>query len=129
VLEQTEAGEALAFSVDIPETLAAPLNRDDLTDLLGPLMENAVRFARRRVAVSAQQDDARLVITVEDDGPGIPIERADAASRRGVRLDEQVTGQGLGLSIARSYTESARGELHLTRSVLGGLRVDICWLR
>ncbi|MGH7019817.1 MAG: ATP-binding protein, partial [Brevundimonas sp.] len=77
----------------------------------------------------ATQDNARLVIAIEDDGPGIPTERADAASHRGVRLDEQAAGQGLGLSIARSYTESARGELHLTRSVLGGLRVDICWSR
>ena len=127
VLEQTEKGEALAFSIEIPEALSAPLNRDDLTDLLGPLMENAVRFARRRVAVSAIQDEARLVIAVEDDGPGIPSERADAASHRGVRLDEQGAGQGLGLSIARSYAENTGGLIRLSRSVFGGLRVEIIW--
>jgi signal transduction histidine kinase len=127
VLEQTEAGEALAFSVDIPETLTAPLGRDDLTDLLGPLMENAARFARRRVALSALQDDNRLALIVEDDGPGIPLERVGSVSGRGVRLDEQAAGQGLGLSIARSYAENTGGTLLLTRSVLGGLRVEICW--
>ena len=128
VLEQTEAGEALAFSVDIPETLTAPLDRDDLTDLLGPLMENAARFARRRVSISAAQaPDNALTLVVEDDGPGIPFDRTDTAAHRGVRLDEQVGGQGLGLSIARSYVETTRGTLTLTRSVLGGLRVEIAW--
>lgn len=128
VLEQTEAGEALVFSIDIPEALTAPLSRDDLTDLLGPLMENAARFARRRVSITAASDARnRLVLTVEDDGPGIPVERADAASGRGVRLDEQGAGQGLGLSIARTYAENTGGRLQLTRSVLGGLRVEIHW--
>ena len=128
VLEQTEAGEALVFSIDIPEALTAPLSRDDLTDLLGPLMENAARFARRRVSITAASDARnRLVLTVEDDGPGIPVERADVASGRGVRLDEQGAGQGLGLSIARTYAENTGGRLQLTRSVLGGLRVEIHW--
>ncbi len=129
VLEQTEQGEGLVFSVDVPETLIAPLSRDDLTDLLGPLMENAARFARRRVAVSAALDDISLVLMVEDDGLGIPFDSVDVASNRGVRLDEQGSGQGIGLSIARTYTESAGGALRLTRSVLGGLRVEIAWSR
>lgn len=129
VLEQTEQGEGLVFSVDVPETLIAPLSRDDLTDLLGPLMENAARFARRRVAVSAALDDISLVLMVEDDGPGIPFDSVDVASNRGVRLDEQGSGQGIGLSIARTCTESAGGALRLTRSVLGGLRVEIAWSR
>ena len=130
VLEQTEHGESLAFSVDIPEGLTAPLGRDDLTDLLGPLMENAARFARRRVIVSATQDDERgLVLVVEDDGPGIPFDQVGAAASRGVRLDEMGAGQGLGLSIARSYAENSGGSLLLTRSVLGGLRTEIRWPR
>lgn len=130
VLEQTERGEALVFSVDVCPTFVAPIGRDDLTDLIGPLLENAVRFARRRVLISAQQTaDAHLVISVEDDGPGIPIGQVDSASHRGVRLDEQGAGQGLGLSIARTCADNAGGYLHLTRSVLGGLKAEVSWSR
>lgn len=130
VLEQTERGEMLIFSVEVSPALAAPMGQDDLTDLIGPLLENAVRFARRRVLLSAQQTaDARLLISIEDDGPGIPIGQVDAASHRGVRLDEQGAGQGLGLSIARTCAENAGGRLHLTRSLLGGLRAEVRWPR
>lgn len=127
VLEHTERGGAVAFSVDVPEDVMAPLLREDLFEMLGPLLDNAVRFSRRRVAISARPTETGLELSVDDDGPGIARERMPAATLRGVRLDEQGLGQGLGLSIAKAIAEASGGELILRRSPLGGLSAIVRW--
>lgn len=127
VLEHTERGGAVAFGVDVPVDVVAPLVREDLLEMLGPLLDNAVRFSRRRVTISARRTETGLELSVEDDGPGIPQERMPAAALRGVRLDEQGLGQGLGLSIAKTIAESSGGELSLRPSSLGGLSAVVRW--
>lgn len=133
VLEQTERGALTLFDIEVPEDLRVPLIEDDVIELLGPLLENAVRFRRRRVLVAGRRAGGTVEIAVEDDGPGIPPDRILAATLRGVRLDErgeglgQGLGQGLGLSIAKQIAEASGGELRLRPSSLGGLRVVIRW--
>jgi len=127
VLEHTEQGGAVAFGVEIADDTVAPLAREDLIEMLGPLLDNAVRFSRRRVVVAARRTGSGLELAVDDDGPGISPDHMPAATRRGVRLDEQGLGQGLGLSIAKAIAEASGGELRLRPSPLGGLSAVVRW--
>lgn len=126
VVERTEAGARLLIDIALPDSLRAPLAADDLAELLGALIENAVRHARRRVLIGGRRDGERLCLTIEDDGTGIDgdIERALV---RGGRLDEAGNGHGLGLAIARDIAEASGAVLTLSRSELGGLCVTIAW--
>jgi signal transduction histidine kinase len=127
VVERTAEGERLMFDIEIDEALRAPTSEDVLTEMLGALIENAARFARRQVRVSSDLAAEGLVLSVEDDGPGIDDGRAEAALARGGRLDEAGPGHGLGLAIVRDLAEASGGVLGMERSGLGGLKVSIVW--
>jgi signal transduction histidine kinase len=125
VLEQTERGEALIFTRRFTEPMVAAAAPEDLIEALGPLMENAARFARRQVRVTADAQDGVIRLAIDDDGPGIAADRVSEAFSRGARLDEAGEGHGLGLSISRDILERLGGDLTLTRSDLGGLRTCV----
>ncbi len=123
VLEQTETGEAIIFTNEISPKLTATVSREDLQALLGPLLENAAKYARREVRVTARLDGRDVVVAIDDDGPGIPAAELAIVSRRGARLDESAPGQGLGLAIAEDLSHALGGRLILARSLMGGLNV------
>lgn len=126
-LKRTPAGSALDFDLDIAAAILAPLDRVDLTELMGNLLENAVRFANRRIAVTARIDHAteRLTIAIADDGPGIPESERRLVLEPGVRLDRSAVGSGLGLAIAGDITAAYGGTLSLSEAPLGGLLVTL----
>ncbi len=93
------------------------------------LTENAVRYALGRVALGLTQADRRVILTVEDDGPGIASPDRERVLERFVRLDESrgrgTGGAGLGLAIVSEVTANHGGETTLGESPLGGLRVQV----
>jgi signal transduction histidine kinase len=106
--------------------------REDLEEIVGNLLENATKWAKSRVAVSAHELPAadseaqrRFAIVIEDDGPGIPEDRACEALVRGKRLDETKPGTGLGLAIVSELVGEYGGKLSLDRSELGGLKAIV----
>ena len=106
----------------------------DLQELLGNLLENAFKWAKQRVLLSAQLEGAEseqrsgLIIAVDDDGPGIATENVATLLQRGVRGDERVHGHGIGLSIVQDLVNDYRGELRVVQSdELGGARFEV-WL-
>jgi signal transduction histidine kinase len=108
----------------VPDTLGFLGEQHDLQDMLGNLMENACKWADRNVWVHAQPGDAdTLVLTVDDDGPGLPEAQREQAFGRGVRLDERTPGSGLGLSIVRDLAQAYGGTAHAHASAHGGLQV------
>jgi signal transduction histidine kinase len=127
VLEQTDRGGELAFTLDIPASLRVAVQPDDLSEIFGAVLENAVRYARRQVSVSATAGPQWARVSIEDDGPGIAAEQARDALVRGGRLDETNEGSGLGLAIARELTEATGGTITMSRAALGGLKVEFCW--
>jgi signal transduction histidine kinase len=91
--------------------------------MAGPLMENAVRYARADVRVTAAERE----LVVEDDGPGLDSEDRGTVVLRGQRADERPGGHGLGLAIAHDLAEATGGRLELKTSPMGGLRVIVRW--
>ncbi len=105
-------------------------DRQDLEELLGSLIDNACKWATARIIITGEildsPDGGRLMgLTIEDDGPGIPVDEMAAVLGRGHRLDEQTPGSGIGLNVARDITELYGGKLALDNSGLGGLRVRL----
>jgi signal transduction histidine kinase len=127
VVERTENGADLVFEIECPPDLALPASGEEASEILGALIENAARFARRRVRIAASRDPACLALRVEDDGPGLADWQTEEALVRGRRLDESGPGHGLGLAIARDLVEARGGTLALGRSALGGLKVEMTW--
>ncbi|MFV8816528.1 ATP-binding protein [Haliea sp. E17] len=98
----------------------------DLMEVLGNLMDNACKYGRRQVRVSAEGSAPKLLrIRIEDDGPGIPPGARQHSLLRGTRLDQMAPGQGLGLAVAADIVESYRGWLEISDSPLGGARVTL----
>lgn len=102
----------------------------DFIEISGNLLDNAFKWCRAQVRVgvrSLEEDDpgrGRILVEVEDDGPGIPEGFRPQVLERGARLDTLVPGQGIGLALVRELVEKAYGgSLTLEDSPLGGIRV------
>jgi signal transduction histidine kinase len=99
------------------------VERQDLDEMLGNLVENAAKYGGGRVFVTVEPNGPKVDIAVEDDGPGIPGEKRGELFKRGARLDTTgKPGTGLGLAIVRDVAEIYGGDIHLEESEdLGGL--------
>jgi signal transduction histidine kinase len=99
--------------------------REDLDEMLGNLLDNACKWARRRITLESSARDGVVTITVDDDGPGLDVSMRDAVLQRGVRADEAAPGSGLGLAIVRDLAELYGGSIALDGSPVGGLRARL----
>lgn len=127
VVERAEFVAKLVFEVEVPPDLFVPVAAEDLLELMGALVENAARYARRRVLIFGDRTAEGRTMSVEDDGPGIEPTQMSAVFERGARLDESGGGHGLGLAIAKDLAEATGAEICLARSKLGGLKVAVLW--
>jgi len=118
-------GEGLLLARDVPPGLLLPWDREDFLELLGNLLDNACKWADSEVRLGIAANAEGYQVWVDDDGPGIPEGQRQQVLERGSRLDEQVSGHGLGLGIVRDIVEAWGGRLALLDSPLGGLRVSI----
>jgi signal transduction histidine kinase len=123
VLQRTPAGARLQWELDVPDGLCGRMDQDDLAEALGNLAENAAKHASSLVAIQARPGADGIVISVADDGPGIPTDRLQEALRRGSRLDERGDGAGLGLAIVQNIAETW-GVAFTLRNTTQGLRVE-----
>lgn len=123
MIEQVFRAKDVEIDWRAPDELAFLGERQDLQEILGNLIENAAKFSRRRVRVSAGASGlGQMVVVVEDDGPGLPADQRDEVMKRGSRLDESAPGSGLGLSIVDDLTRAYGGRLTLNDSDMGGLK-------
>lgn len=102
-----------------------PFDRDDMIELLGNLIDNAVCYGRSLVRIGIRASDTGWEFRIEDDGQGVNEAQIEQLSIRGVRLDENAAanGSGLGIAISQAVVQSYSGELQFSRSSLGGLSV------
>ena len=126
VMQRVSAERQLTFqTMPLPEEWAFGGEAQDLQEMLGNLLDNACKWARSTVRVSASRQVNQLTIVIEDDGPGIAQAQREAALARGERLDENTPGSGLGLAIVADLARLYEGELSLQTSPLGGLLVSL----
>ena len=96
VIQRTPDGQRLDWVVDVPKDMTARIDRDDLSEAIGNLVENATRHASHAVSITCAAEDKYIALSVTDDGAGIPEDRVAEALARGARLDERSPGHGLG---------------------------------
>lgn len=128
VLARTPRGGEILWQIEAPSGFYARIDGDDLIEVFGALMENALRFARRSLRVMLRAEEAVLVVTIRDDGPGVPEAQLGALPERGRRLDQTPGGHGIGMAIASDILEAARGDLVL-RNADPGLEVRVTLIR
>jgi signal transduction histidine kinase len=124
-LQRLHASRGIAIHVDVDAALAVRVQREDLDEMLGNLLDNACKWGRSRVEVTARAIEGSIEIDVDDDGPGVAAQIRDVVLRRGVRADEGASGSGLGLAIVRDLVELYAGAIALESAEAGGLRARL----
>jgi len=109
--------------IDVPEGLFVACEPQDFDEIAGNLIDNAFKWATRRVAVSSSTVSGTVSIAIEDDGSGLTAEQQTLVLQPGKRLDEATSGFGFGLSIASELAELYAGSLKVEKAGAGGLRV------
>ena len=124
-LGQLHADRALRLRVEVSDAAVARVQREDLDEMLGNLLDNACKWGRSTVHVSGGCRDGRVHVTVDDDGPGVPEALRLTVLQRGVRADQAAPGSGLGLAIVADLAELYGGSIVLETSPLGGARAHL----
>jgi signal transduction histidine kinase len=125
VLVRTRDGERLDWQVAMAPGLVVDLDRHDLTELVGVMLENAAKWSKSRVRIETRVDGGMAVLTITDDGPGLSEEEIARLGIRGQRLDESRRGSGLGIAIALEIVAINSGTVTFGRAPEGGLLVRI----
>lgn len=97
----------------------------DLEEMVGNLLDNACKWAKSKVAIRCKTESDRILLTIEDDGPGIPEEFLKDVIRRGRKLDDSKPGHGQGLGIVKDIADLYGGTLTLRNGQLGGLLAEL----
>lgn len=100
-------------------------DKADFYELVGNLMDNASKWARSEMEITASIENNILMLKIADDGPGVPPDQRNQIFARGTRLDEAAPGQGLGLTIVREITNLYQGEVAIGDGKLGGALVSL----
>ena len=124
-LQRLHAERGLVIEAQVPPGLAVQVEREDLDEMLGNLLDNACKWAKSRVKLAASAEGLGVQVTVDDDGPGLDPALHDSVLQRGVRADEAAPGTGLGLAIVRDLAELYGGGVRLDRSPEGGVRASL----
>jgi len=118
-------GRDIAFVIDVPAHIAVRMDREDFIEMVANVLDNARKWARSKTVIRLEPGDTDLVLSVSDDGPGIPVADMDSIVERGRRLDEGTEGTGIGLAIVNDIADACGLRTSFTISELGGLRFSV----
>ena len=131
-IERINRDKGISITMTVTPGAKFQGERQDLEEMLGNLLDNASKWGKKQVYLNAAVESPeprskakRLIVTVEDDGPGLTAEQRAKIGKRGMRLDETKPGSGLGLSIVTDLATSYRGGMTLDASPHGGLLVRL----
>lgn len=124
-LEMMHTNKTIRLTTNMPENIICPVDREDMLELLGNLLDNAYKWSANKIVLTVDID-SELHLRIEDDGPGANPEKLDELSKRGVRLDENIQGHGFGLAITTDIVNDYNGSINFEQSAnLGGFKIDI----
>jgi signal transduction histidine kinase len=124
-LDMMYASKTLQLTKDIPDNIICPVDREDMLELLGNLLDNAYKWTTQKITLRVNINSA-LHLCIEDDGPGADPEKINELSKRGVRLDEKTQGHGFGLAIAADIVNDYSGSIRFNQSTdLGGFKTEL----
>lgn len=126
-LARLHIDRGLAIDDEIPAGLMVACEVQDVSEMLGNLIDNACKHAKSRVVIRTDADAAPgfVSVLVEDDGPGLPPEAWDVVFNIGEQWKDRSEGSGLGLPIVRDLVQLYGGVVRLGQSQLGGLAVRL----
>ena len=124
-LEKVYFDRNLIFDNHIHEDISIRMDKSDLLEVLGNLLDNAAKYGKQKVIIKSKQDKTGTRLFIEDDGDGITTSQRHNILNRGVRADEKQAGQGIGLAMTLDIIQAYDGRLTLTSSNMGGLQVTI----
>lgn len=116
------------IDLDVAEGMRFHGETGDFLEVAGNLLDNACKWCKQRVRLTIrplQRDGGGMSLTVEDDGPGIPQQAADALLQRGMRLDESEPGHGIGLAVVKDIAAAYGGDVRIAISDLGGAAITV----
>ena len=124
-LDKVYADKQVHAELELEDRVAVLMDPGDLAEILGNLLDNAYKHCQNKVMTRAKLEPrsngpSRIILTVEDDGSGIPAAKRGSILQRGVRLDTSVEGQGFGLSIVGDIIATYHGSITISESPLGG---------
>ncbi len=124
-LDMMYVDKALQLTTNTQDNIICPVDREDMLELLGNLLDNAYKWAAHKITLTIDID-SELHICIEDDGPGTDLAKINELSKRGVRLDEKIKGHGFGLAITTDIINDYNGSISFKHSnKLGGFKADI----
>ena len=131
-LDKLHRAKGIFCEFDLFPGLQVPMGEGDTAELLGNLLDNAFKWGKQQVRLSAgvSPDGKETWLAVADDGPGVPADRVDDVRRRGHRADERVDGHGIGLASVEGILALHHGHLTIDRDPeWGGARFTVRWPR
>ncbi len=117
--------KGVSLTLDVSPEITWLGEKNDFMEVMGNVLENACKYCLKFVEISVTVDHDSVMIIVDDDGPGVPIDKREIIFQRGQRVDTLRPGQGLGLSIASEIIEQYTGDISISDSPLGGARICV----
>ena len=130
-LNKVYAEKQVLTHTDVKTEVVFHGDESDLMEIIGNLADNAFKWCKNRVSISAQlrrdssDKSSTIVIRVDDDGPGIPRQMIHQVVQRGVRADQGISGHGIGLSVVQDIVRIYGGQLEISNSRYGGASITI----
>jgi signal transduction histidine kinase len=124
-LQKVYRDKPFEIRISADEYAKCRMDAEDMMELFGNLLNNACRFCKDIVEVSAHQDNNMLVIDIDDDGLGFPLDNPSKLLQRGVREDSKSDGQGIGMAVSTEIVSAIGGKIELLVSPYVGARVRI----
>ncbi len=117
--------KSFEIQINVDENSECRMDKDDLLEVFGNLINNACRFCEKVVSVTATQNGDTITIDIDDDGLGFPDKNPSTLLKRGMRADNKTEGQGIGMAVSNEIIEAAGGKMELLVSPDIGARVRL----
>lgn len=124
-LQKVYRDKPFEFRINVDEYAKCRMDAEDMMELLGNLLNNACRFCKDLVEVSAHHENNMLILDIDDDGMGFPSDNPSKLLQRGIREDSKTDGQGIGLAVSTEIVSAIGGKIELLVSPYVGARVRL----